>query len=140
MWTTKHFYCQCPRCNDPTEFNSGLSGLKCTNPDKCEGILYQIDPKDPTSRWICNLCGSKVSRKGIAMIQSALGSMLCSTDAMTDVNDLINIIKERITRVVPESNQICVELKMKVAWLIGRSSSVWNGKIRILIFQALLII
>lgn len=126
MWTTKHFLCLCRRCKDPTEFNSGLSGLKCTNPI-CDGILFSMDTMNQNSKWACNKCEQKINRKGIAVMQSALGSMLCSTE-LANVHHLITLLRERIHNVVPVSNHICIELKMRVAWLLGRDSALWNGK------------
>lgn len=128
LWTTKHFYCNCQRCKDPKEFGSCLGGLKCVNPTICEGVMFPIDPLDHNTKWVCDLCEFKVTRKTISIIQSALGSMLSTTN-MVNPNEIIKLLKERIHRVVPLSNQIVAELKCRVVWLLGRkSNSLLNGK------------
>lgn len=129
LWTTKHFYCTCERCKDPKECNTFLSALKCTNPIVCDGILSPLDAMDRNSKWLCDLCGIKVNRSAIGMVQSALGSMLMTIN-MANPNDLIDLLKNRVHKVVPMTNQIVAELKCRVVWLLGRSDgSLWNGNV-----------
>lgn len=128
LYTTKHFYCQCQRCKDPKEFESCLSGLKCTNPNICEGVLFPVDPMDMNSKWMCDLCGLKISRRGISIIQSTLGSMLSSINT-ANPNELVVLLKERIHHVVPVNNHIVAELKSRVVWMFGRiKTNGWDGK------------
>ena len=58
LWTTynrrehlkmsKCFWCQCPRCEDPTEFGSYLSCLNCPN---CGGKVLSTNPLDQEAKW-----------------------------------------------------------------------------------------
>lgn len=128
LWTTKHFYCRCTRCQDPKEFNSCLSGLKCTLPSSCNGILYPLDAMDIRSKWKCDLCGFLLPRSSIGMIQSLLGSLLLTVD-MRNPLEVVKLLKERIHKVVAPKNHIAVELKCRVVWTLGRTEgNLWNGK------------
>lgn len=125
---TKHFYCTCERCQDPKEFGSGLSGLKCTNPEGCQGVLYPVEPLEKDSKWLCDVCGFGVSRNGVGMIQSALGSMLQASNLAVP-KELIQLLQDRIHKCLPMTNQIVMELKSRLIWTIGRTPGCsWDGK------------
>merc|ERR1712106_167066 len=64
---TWHFTCSCPRCQDPTEFGTMMSAVRCTVTN-CQGFLL---PKCPTligSPWKCDDCGKTVGISGIQPI------------------------------------------------------------------------
>lgn len=49
-----HFDCACPRCSDPTECGTYVSGLAC---EACEeGVLLPANPLDAYSEWTCDAC------------------------------------------------------------------------------------
>lgn len=47
---TKMFICECPRCNDVTEFGTYFSALKC-NSNGCEGLLLPKDSRNWDRKW-----------------------------------------------------------------------------------------
>ncbi|CAG7823507.1 unnamed protein product [Allacma fusca] len=47
-----HFSCKCPRCEDPTEFGTAVSGIKCPTPS-CQGYLLPVTSSDVNSVWKC---------------------------------------------------------------------------------------
>lgn len=55
---SKRFHCDCPRCCDPTECGTYLSGLKCI---KCPvGFYLSQDPLQDSSDWQCEDCRTVV--------------------------------------------------------------------------------
>ena len=58
-----YFDCQCPRCQDPTELNSYMSAMKCSD---CEhGNLLPLDSMDSESEWKCEKCNHRQSSESI---------------------------------------------------------------------------
>lgn len=117
--TTKHFWCQCERCKDPQEFGVCLNGLKCIA-QGCQGVIFPLDPLDNGSKWQCELCHNVVTSQKIGIVQSGLGGFLKTVD-LTDMDDLMNFIQNRLPKVVPASNQISIELKNQVVWTLGHT-------------------
>ena len=46
-----NFRCQCPRCNDPTEFGTYTSGVNCCH---CDGGILLVNSTD--TKWKCQKC------------------------------------------------------------------------------------
>lgn len=128
LMQTKHFECNCKRCEDPKEFGACLSALRCTNPKNCDGALYPLDPLDEEEKWQCAKCKFKISKSSMAIIQSALGSLLTTVD-VTAPDQLMDLLQKRIQEVVPITNHIVIELKCRVIWMLGRAKGyLWHGK------------
>lgn len=111
---TKHFTCKCNRCADPTERGTLLAALKCFTAE-CPGSLLPTDALIPTSPWRCLECGMHVPSKNICAIQHALGSMLANLN-FKDVEDLENFLLNRITKFIPKTNQIVVDLQCRLIY------------------------
>ncbi|XP_063839098.1 SET domain-containing protein SmydA-8-like [Ostrinia nubilalis] len=79
LYKTKHFFCECDRCADPTERGTLLAALKCFSAE-CPGSLLPINPLNASSPWRCIECDLRVPIKNICTIQSALGSLMGSLD------------------------------------------------------------
>ncbi|XP_039765153.1 SET domain-containing protein SmydA-8-like isoform X2 [Pararge aegeria] len=125
LYTTKHFLCTCDRCADPTERGTLLAALKCFSPE-CLGSLLPLHPLKTNTAWRCLDCGLKVPNKNICAIQSALGSLVGSLD-FENVLALENYILNRITKFVPRTNQIVVDLQCRLIWEIGEAEGFrWN--------------
>ncbi|XP_037072819.1 uncharacterized protein LOC119093909 [Pollicipes pollicipes] len=59
LLNSKHFLCECARCADPSELDTHLSSLKCT---QCQdGFIQPSDPLDSDSYFTCDTCGAHVS-------------------------------------------------------------------------------
>lgn len=109
---TKHFSCRCDRCADPTERGTLLAALKCFAAE-CPGSLLPVEPLIPISPWRCLECGMCVPSKNIFAIQHALGSMLATLN-FRDVDDLEYFLLNRITKFIPKTNQIVVDLQSRL--------------------------
>lgn len=127
LFKTKHFLCKCDRCADPTERGTFLSGLKCLAPD-CPGSMIPIDPLNSNSAWRCLECGMRVPSKSICAIHSALGTLMGSLDFQS-VDQLENFLLNRVTKFIPGSNQIVVDLQCRLIWRLGEADGVrYHGK------------
>lgn len=127
LYKSKHFLCDCERCADPTERGTLLAALKCFSTE-CQGSLLPIQPLKTTTAWRCLECGMRVPNDNICVIQSALGSLMGSLD-LKNVDELENFYLNRITRYVPRTNQIVLDLQCRLVWELGETDGLrWNGK------------
>ncbi|XP_063358256.1 SET domain-containing protein SmydA-8-like isoform X1 [Cydia amplana] len=117
LYKTKHFLCKCDRCADPTERGTLLAALKCFVTE-CPGSILPIQPLNMASAWQCLECGLRVPRKNVGAVQSAIGSLLGSID-FGDVNHLENYLANRITKYIPKTNQVVVDLQCRIIWELG---------------------
>lgn len=125
---TKHFICLCLRCQDPSDFGTNLSALRCL---KCnENVLPFFGDNGLSVKWKCTGCEELMSPKKAATITSILGSRLNSFGSSeTDVLEMLEFLKVKLPRHVPSLNQIVVELKYKLIWILGyQRNHLWNGE------------
>ncbi|KAL0849444.1 hypothetical protein ABMA28_013728 [Loxostege sticticalis] len=125
LYKTKHFFCKCDRCADPTERGTLLAALKCFSPE-CPGSLLPIEPLNSSSSWRCLECRLRVPIKTISILQSALGSLMGSLD-FENVDQLENFLVNRVTKYIPKTNQIVVDLQCRLIWELGESDGLrWH--------------
>jgi len=96
---TWHFTCSCARCQDPTEFGTMVSAVRCT----VENCLGYFLPKCPTlvgGPWRCGTCSKTV---GISSIQAVMKLVLDDIAKHRDEeNDaLLTLIKKQEELVHP---------------------------------------
>ncbi|XP_045470200.1 SET domain-containing protein SmydA-8-like [Harmonia axyridis] len=112
---TKHFICKCPRCLDPTEFGTYMSGILCK---KCKGNVIPINPLNTKSNWRCEDCGTEVSVPEMAKIICVLGSVLRTFDD-EDLELMLKFLKMKLSDLVHSNHEIAVDLKYRMVWIIG---------------------
>lgn len=127
LYKTKHFLCKCDRCSDPTERGTLLGALKCFS-NQCHGYLLPIDPLKTSSAWRCLECEMRVPNKNICAIQGALGSLM-GTLNFDNVGDLESFLVDRITKYIPKTNQIVIDLQCRLIVAFGEAEGYrWHGK------------
>ncbi|XP_035446784.2 SET domain-containing protein SmydA-8 isoform X1 [Spodoptera frugiperda] len=119
LYKTKHFLCKCDRCSDPTERGTLLGALKCFS-NQCHGYLLPIDPLKTSSAWRCLECEMRVPNKNICAIQGALGSLM-GTLNFDNVGDLESFLVDRITKYIPKTNQIVIDLQCRLIVAFGEA-------------------
>ncbi|XP_045785788.1 SET domain-containing protein SmydA-8-like [Maniola jurtina] len=119
LYKTKHFFCKCDRCADPTERGTLLAALKCFSTE-CPGSLLPLQPLKTNTAWRCLDCGLRVPSSNICAVQSALGSLVGSLD-FENVAALENYFLNRITKYIPKTNQIVVDLQCRLIWVLGEA-------------------
>ncbi|GBP31164.1 SET domain-containing protein SmydA-8, isoform B [Eumeta japonica] len=130
LYKTKHFLCACARCADPTERGTLLAALKCFSPE-CQGSILPVEPLKMSTAWRCLDCGMLVPANNICAIQAALGSLM-GTLNFENAIELEEFLENRITKFVPRSNQIVVDLQCRLIWLLGETDGLrWHDEIPI---------
>lgn len=121
---TKHFFCRCPRCMDPSEFGTNASAVLCK---KCNGNVLPKDTVRNSMKWECLNCKETVSLEQVGIILSVLGSWLNDCDN-GDPHKLLTHMKEKVLKVVPNSNEIALEIKYRLIWILGyKDGYSWSG-------------
>lgn len=121
---TKHFFCECSRCMDPTEFGTNLTAILCK---PCGGLVLPKDTRTRKLEWECRSCRNKLTTSMVGVVLSVLGSWLeaCSTD---NVDEMLKCLEERVAKVAPDCNEIAVELKYRIIWILGyKEGYSWKG-------------
>nr|CAD7575036.1 unnamed protein product [Timema californicum] len=137
LYTTKHFLCTCPRCEDPQEKGSLLSALRCCTSD-CTGCILPEDPLNSESPWGCSTCQRSMTSQRAGVVQSALGKVLGRLDTTDPVS--INRFLRGHKRVVATTNQIIVELKCNLVCIYGHAAGYqYSGKAHLVLFTCLTI-
>ncbi|CAG9772024.1 unnamed protein product [Ceutorhynchus assimilis] len=120
---TKHFVCKCPRCKDPTEFGTFMGSVLCK---LCRGIVSPLNPFKAAARWRCRDCQNVITGKDTGELMTLLGSILKNM-ASDDFPFMLKFLNGKLKDVVPDDNQVAVELKFKIVWILGhRNGYKWN--------------
>lgn len=127
LYKTKHFLCACDRCSDPTERGTLLAALKCFSTE-CSGSLLPIEPLKSNSAWRCLECALRVPFLNISTLQNALGSLMGCLD-FDNIYELEKFFLNRITKYIPKTNQIYVDLQCRLIWELGETEGLhWDGE------------
>lgn len=121
---TKHFLCNCPRCLDPSEYGTYMSAILCK---KCGDFVLPKISQNIKNDWECKACKTIVESERIAIVLSVLGSLVdgCRKDS---VEDMIDCLQLRFPRIIPGCNEIAIELKLRIVWILGwKENYFWTG-------------
>ncbi|ERL91523.1 hypothetical protein D910_08853 [Dendroctonus ponderosae] len=129
---TKHFICKCARCEDPTEFGTYMGSVLCK---LCRGIVSSTNPEKAFARWQCQDCKNLVSGRDVGQLTALLGKDFVIINGRFSMLDLLGsilrnvesndypfmyrLLNGKLKSVVPENNQVAVELKYKIVWILG---------------------
>ncbi|KAL1494288.1 hypothetical protein ABEB36_009911 [Hypothenemus hampei] len=123
LHNTKHFICKCPRCKDPKEFGTYMSAILCK---LCKGVIIPVNQYKAFGKWQCQDCKNVIAGKEIGELMSLLGSILRDI-RNDDFPFMYRFLQGKLKSVVPEYNQVTVELKYKIVWILGyKSGYSWN--------------
>ncbi|KAB0797473.1 hypothetical protein PPYR_08466 [Photinus pyralis] len=121
---TKHFFCTCSRCNDPTEFGTNISGIVC---QKCGDVALPLYDSESHVEWKCATCKFVLSNDKVCLLFRVLGSRVSQFDECDDVEEILKFLKRQIRNYLPPSNQISIELKYRLVWILGHNPKyLWN--------------
>lgn len=126
---TKHFLCNCPRCLDPTEYGTHMSAILCK---KCGDLVLPKISQNIKNDWECKACKTVVESDRMAMVLSVLGSLVdgCRKDS---VEDMVECLKIKFPRIIPGCNEIAIELKLRIVWILGcKENYFWTGRYKML--------
>lgn len=124
LMRTKHFSCKCPRCLDPTEMGTNMMALLCRN---CKGYVLPKSTFTKVTQWQCTNCKEQMSEKQVGFVLFMLGSWLDSLDKKKP-DEMATSLEERFLKIVPGCNEIVLELKCVLLWILGyREGYFWTG-------------
>ncbi|CAG9858178.1 unnamed protein product [Phyllotreta striolata] len=115
---SKRFLCKCERCKDPTEFGTCLSALNC---NRCPGKVLPVDPARSSSSWRCDTCSAIRDLGDISKTLSLIGAVIKGF-AGDDFDIIYRFLTTKLTTLVPDCNQVAVELKYNINWILGYKS------------------
>eukprot|EP00092_Neocalanus_flemingeri_P055586 GFUD01065743.1.p1 GENE.GFUD01065743.1~~GFUD01065743.1.p1 ORF type:complete len:412 (+),score=77.67 GFUD01065743.1:253-1488(+) len=116
---TKHFFCRCPRCLDPTECDTFISSIKCL---ECEGYMVQEAQSDSTEfsmPWHCQKCRHEMEHKKVVAVETMIGQML----KLVNKNSTHHLeqVSRKLKRVLTSHHYILLEIYMNLVTLYGNN-------------------
>lgn len=129
-----HFICRCDRCRDPTELETFIGAIKCTECthshqiDDCLEIgsdnlrcLLPVDPVDPESLWRCQNPHCKASKsveqviKIIHKIESCFNRIKSSVySTETEVGELEELYGESLKTSLHKNHYLLQEISLRI--------------------------
>ncbi|KAH8420134.1 hypothetical protein KR009_006162 [Drosophila setifemur] len=116
---TKHFSCNCPRCNDNSENGTYLSALFCRE-QGCRGLVIPVQTRTLQPDWKCLTCENVFPHAKMARYQDFALNTINNRINTSSVRDMIHFINELCPRFCPPSNYVLIEAKLNVIWRMTR--------------------
>lgn len=111
----KYFECECRRCNDPTEFGTHLSSVRCQS---CKlGYMIRMDCK---TTWKCLNCNTTVANEQIQLI---LRDIRLQVQQISPNIEHIELFITKYTRLLHPNHYLLMEMKQKLAAVIRHMSA-----------------
>ncbi|XP_031622416.1 SET domain-containing protein SmydA-8-like isoform X2 [Contarinia nasturtii] len=111
----KYFECECRRCNDPTEFGTHLSSVKCQS---CTmGYIIRMNCK---TTWKCLNCNTNVANEKIQLI---LRDIRIEVQQMRPNIEHIDLLIAKYTKILHPNHYLLIEMKQKLAAVIRHMSA-----------------
>lgn len=119
---TKYFSCICPRCRDPKEFDTFLSGLKClgTKEEFCGGTQLPINPISNKVKWMCDKCKIKLPNTDIMKFVNHLGDEVDKVLNKTPKVEELEEILGKLLRFLHPNHYHIYQIKHTLIQLYGR--------------------
>uniref|UniRef100_A0A182W2G3 MYND-type domain-containing protein n=1 Tax=Anopheles minimus TaxID=112268 RepID=A0A182W2G3_9DIPT len=130
MWTTgnrlehlqqtKMFRCECDRCNDPTEYETYFSALRCSGfqkDSKCKGYLLPEDKSEWTGEWKCLRCSKEVTGAAVGQILERARMDLEAMEKHRE--DHCNKYMKHYSKWLAPNHQFMVDVKISLSQVIG---------------------
>ncbi|KYB26114.1 SET domain-containing protein SmydA-8 [Tribolium castaneum] len=116
---TKFFWCHCERCEDPSEFGTNFSAIKCST-KSCGGYLLPatFTELQKLPDWVCDKCDKTMSFYSVHDILERIGRDLFDLDksSIEDCKDFLNTHQD----LLHENHYYCTEVKYTLSQLIGQ--------------------
>ncbi|XP_034659790.1 SET domain-containing protein SmydA-8 isoform X2 [Drosophila subobscura] len=116
---TKHFMCDCTRCNDNTENGTYLSALFCRE-QGCRGLVIPVQTRTLQPDWRCLTCENVFPHAKMARYQDFALNTINNRINSCSVPDMIHFINDLCPRFCPPSNYVLIEAKLNVIWRMTR--------------------
>ena len=108
---TKHFTCGCERCSDPSELDTHLGSVLCT---ECgltlaPGKLLDLETEEVTS-VACPDCGERITREDVMDLFERCETLVRRLDKDTDYMVWMSLGK-KLAKMLPTNNFLLVQVK-----------------------------
>ncbi|XP_063916786.1 SET domain-containing protein SmydA-8-like [Zophobas morio] len=70
---TKHFWCSCSRCEDPSEMGTNINSIRCPN-ESCSGFVLPKTFLQEIKIWNCDSCDAVFSNDNISLLLGKIGA------------------------------------------------------------------
>ena len=112
------FVCQCRRCEDPTENQSFLSGVKCWRCQKTGFLLPKST--NPDSKWFCSQCEIIFDYQEVKLIITGVEENMKKLSLLQSVDDWEELLNFAQKSLHP-SHFLVMEIKRIIIQILGNS-------------------
>lgn len=119
---TKHFTCCCTRCEDPSEYGSYVSAMRCLGDvsKSCDGIQLPVQPLDEQTQWKCNTCPMLVDAAYVAEVQTHMTEEVERLLANRPTASQVELLLARLSQLLHPNHFHMFNLKHTLIQLYGR--------------------
>ncbi|XP_017864779.1 PREDICTED: protein msta [Drosophila arizonae] len=126
---TKHFSCRCARCEDPTEYGSYVSALRCLGDvsKTCVGVQLPVDPLDEKTQWKCDTCPMVVDAAYVTEVQTHMTEQVESLLAGRPTASQVELLLARLSQLLHTNHFHMFNLKHTLVQLYGHEPGLELG-------------
>ncbi|ALC41204.1 CG14590 [Drosophila busckii] len=121
---TKHFGCCCQRCEDPTEFGSYVSAMRCLGDvsKSCVGMQLPVEPLSEKTQWQCNSCPMLLDAAYVTEVQSHMTAEVERLLAGQPSASQVELLLARLSQLLHPNHFHMFNLKHTLIQLYGHES------------------
>lgn len=118
---TKHFSCRCARCEDPTEYGSYVSAMRCLGDvsKSCVGVQLPVDPLDEHTQWKCDTCPMIVDAAYVTEVQTHMTEQVEQLLAGQPTASQVELLLARLSQLLHTNHFHMFNLKHTLVQLYG---------------------
>ncbi|XP_060654179.1 SET domain-containing protein SmydA-8 [Drosophila nasuta] len=118
---TKHFSCRCPRCEDPTEYGSYVSAMRCLGDvsKTCDGLQLPVEPLNEQTQWKCDTCPMLVDAAYVTEVQTHMTEEVERLLAGSPTASEVELLLARLSQLLHPNHFHMFNLKHTLIQLYG---------------------
>ncbi|KAL7738539.1 hypothetical protein ACLKA6_006844 [Drosophila palustris] len=118
---TKHFSCRCPRCEDPTEYGSYVSAMRCLGDvsKTCAGVQLPLEPLSDQTQWKCDTCPMLVDAGYVTEVQTHMTEEVERLLASNPTASQVELLLARLSQLLHPNHFHMFNLKHTLIQLYG---------------------
>ncbi|EDW00579.1 SET domain-containing protein SmydA-8 [Drosophila grimshawi] len=118
---TKHFNCRCSRCEDPSEYGTYVSAMRCLGDvsKSCGGIQQPVDPLDEQTQWKCDTCPMLVDAAYVSEVQTHMTDEVEKLLAGQPTASQVELLLARLSQLLHPNHFHMFNLKHTLIQLYG---------------------
>ncbi|XP_069699805.1 SET domain-containing protein SmydA-8-like isoform X2 [Periplaneta americana] len=118
---SKCFDCTCARCSDPTEFETYLGSINCSqcrkSATRSESKILSTDPLDPAAPWKCDVCSHTIPGRQMSWGNDAIRQEITLLDKSKPEN--LEGFLEKYKDALHQKNWHMLEVKYALSQMYG---------------------